>query len=1014
MTYEQLIRHINIMGNGEIDFFLGAGASVGSGIPSGGDLIWYFKRKIYCDANHITHDEYKDLYLPSTRKTFQQYFDAKGNYPELNSAFEYSYYFQECFPLAIARQRFIDSQVSNKNPSLGYLCLADLIVKDRIKNIWTTNFDCLTETAVSIVDPQNNILVCSSSNSSSVGNFNSQYPCVCKLHGDFRYDMLKNTTDELKSLEDSLYEYWYQRSINHGIIFVGYSGYDDSIMNFLEKHIEDESFLNKGFFWTTIKNGRVSPRVSALIDKAKKNGKNAEIVEIDSFDNFMYYLYKQNSGNNSLIETQWKTRRDAKTPIDFDIAKSFEFTKLNAYIVEKLPKCNVFKTDITTWKQLRECIGNKIAIAGLYNGNVYSFESREELTEIFSEHIKSEIIEDEVECRVLNRNDSVYIGLIYGIIEQYVKQKKLLRYARNKYYIPESYEDEEGIRIFDAVEIVVEYIEPNMFLFLLPTVYITKANGQAFSKKDNQYYMNCIVSKIYNKEYNERLKKYELLFRKEGRLYFEYKNVKITCILPAVSSGGENRKANWFELPSYLFEEPKMCFSNKSDDKISINQLKGLVNYGPIDHSYIPNDFVRPPIQLAVLFPVECKSDILRHLNSLNSRHSPKNDGFLQIYNGFSSVYRRQLIIPDTTNRDLCVSYVGKSFLSKGAEEFLKFLKRAIDYFSQHMFDFNILVIYIPKMFSKFREAKEISEDFNLHDAIKLYATEKGVPVQFIEERSLASSDHCKVVWGLSTSLYVKAQGVLWHPKSISEDTAYIGIGYAKSEKKGICIGCSQLFDSTGTGIRMILRKIKNPKYQGKKNPYMNKDEAREMMLELRKKYYDSCPTSKIKRVVIHKTTPFMTDEIIGITQAFEGVEIDLIQIQEYSPWRGIRFGYTAGKDAYGFAMKRGVAIKLNQESFLLWSHGCLMHEDLCGSNKNFYKNGKGIPTPLLVKKYYGTGRADIIANEILMLTKMNWNSGDTLYKILPVTLDFAKILSRMSKQDEAIYDKAYDFRFFM
>lgn len=48
------------------------------------------------------------------------------------------------------------------------------------------------------------------------------------------------------------------------------------------------------------------------------------------------------------------------------------------------------------------------------------------------------------------------------------------------------------------------------------------------------------------------------------------------------------------------------------------------------------------------------------------------------------------------------------------------------------------------------------------------------------------------------------------------------------------------------------------------------------------------------------------------------------------------------------------------------------------------------------------------------MLTKMNWHSGDSLYKILPVTLDFAKVLSRMSKQDEAIYDKPYDFRYFM
>ena len=48
------------------------------------------------------------------------------------------------------------------------------------------------------------------------------------------------------------------------------------------------------------------------------------------------------------------------------------------------------------------------------------------------------------------------------------------------------------------------------------------------------------------------------------------------------------------------------------------------------------------------------------------------------------------------------------------------------------------------------------------------------------------------------------------------------------------------------------------------------------------------------------------------------------------------------------------------------------------------------------------------------MLTKMNWNSGDSLYKTLPVTLDFAKVLARMSKQEEAIFDKAYDFRFFM
>lgn len=54
------------------------------------------------------------------------------------------------------------------------------------------------------------------------------------------------------------------------------------------------------------------------------------------------------------------------------------------------------------------------------------------------------------------------------------------------------------------------------------------------------------------------------------------------------------------------------------------------------------------------------------------------------------------------------------------------------------------------------------------------------------------------------------------------------------------------------------------------------------------------------------------------------------------------------------------------------------------------------------------------LVNEILMLTKMNWNSGDGLYKVLPVILDFAKILSREAKKGLAVYDRLYDFRYFM
>ena len=288
ITKDQLIRSISVMSPGEIDFFLGAGASINSGIPSGGDLVWYFKRLIYCNENRVSVEKYKDLYLPSTRDMLQDYFDKKGTYPPQNDPKEYSYYFQECYPIAISRQRFIDEQVAYKNPSLGYLCLAELISKNKIKNIWTTNFDSLVETATNIIDPQKDMLVCSSANSTSIPNFNPQHPCICKLHGDFRYDTLQNTDEELQALEKAIYEYWKQSMMGRGLVVVGYSGNDNSIMNFIEDNIDDPAFLSKGLYWTVIRDGNVSQRVENLILKAREKGKIAEIVETDGFDDLLY------------------------------------------------------------------------------------------------------------------------------------------------------------------------------------------------------------------------------------------------------------------------------------------------------------------------------------------------------------------------------------------------------------------------------------------------------------------------------------------------------------------------------------------------------------------------------------------------------------------------------------------------------------------------------------------------------------------------------------------------------
>ena len=1013
LSQEQFIRNYSVMADGEVDFFLGSGASISSGIPTGGDLIWEFKRTLFCSECGISTEKYKDLALPSTRRTLQEYFDQKGSYPNQYSPEEYSFYFEQCYSDPLARKRFIESIVSDRKPSIGYLCLAEAMVQGKVKNVWTTNFDPLLENALHRLCPTSNVLVCSEANRDNIRLLNPQYPVIGKLHGDYRYDWLKNTESELQQLEVKLKEYAASQLVDKQLVVVGYSGNDESIMSFLESCVENPSLLKKGLLWTIRKGSRVNSRVSNLLEKAKANGKTADFIEINGFDQLMFSAYQIQNYHNEFIDGQGRMLRERSNvrlngqPVD-------SFIKLNAYRAEGFPLCNVFETDITSWVELRSIIGGAEIIAGLFSKHIYAFSSAKTLRTVFGAHILSPICKEEAPERDIRRNDSVYIGLVYRLIKQAFLSKGMISFAKNKVYNPDSCRPDKGYQVFDALAIAVSYIDGNLYLNLLPTVHVRGSKGERLDKESYQIQVNRVVSTIYNQQYNEKLHFWESLCLTSGKMFFENDGFSISFVVPAVSLGGNNRRAKWLSMPSCKYEEPLMCFSDTDKSKQTVNQLKGLCQYGPIDCSYMRSGATRPSVRLAVLSPEQDMDKILAHLNRLNTRvQNNGKDNFLPHYEGFERVYRRALSVPTKAQRDICIGYNANTALRMKPSEFLAFMKRGIDAYSLRSSDFDILVIFIPKSFASFRTASVVSPDFNLHDALKLYATEKGIKLQLIEEKSINSYDPCKVMWGLSTSLYAKATGVLWHPEAIQDDTAYIGISYAFSEQKRICIGCSQLFDSTGTGIRMVLRKINNPIFLGKSNPYMREDDARTMMTELREQYYHSAPVNTLKRVVIHKTTPFIREEIAGIMQAFSGIEVELVQIQDYCPWRGIRFGTDPGPKAYGFAVKRGLAVKLDRDSFLLWTHGCVIHPELSGTY-NYYKGSRGIPAPLLVRRYAGNASGDTLAKEILMLTKMNWNSGDSLYKTLPVTLDFAKVLARMSKQNEAIFDKAYDFRFFM
>lgn len=58
---ETFLRSFKVFSNQSFDLFLGAGASISSGIPSGGDLVWHFKREILSSSGKINGKKFLDL-----------------------------------------------------------------------------------------------------------------------------------------------------------------------------------------------------------------------------------------------------------------------------------------------------------------------------------------------------------------------------------------------------------------------------------------------------------------------------------------------------------------------------------------------------------------------------------------------------------------------------------------------------------------------------------------------------------------------------------------------------------------------------------------------------------------------------------------------------------------------------------------------------------------------------------------------------------------------------------------
>ena len=459
--------------------------------------------------------------------------------------------------------------------------------------------------------------------------------------------------------------------------------------------------------------------------------------------------------------------------------------------------------------------------------------------------------------------------------------------------------------------------------------------------------------------------------------------------------------------------EPMLAFSAEDTSRQARHPLTGLCDNGPYSAGLVPD-----PIRIATISPASESGTLYEFMRRLRKSWKPRErKDYLPDWPGFREVFGLDMQAADPSCHIQLEDRVDADVqMSKTPHVVLaEHLVRAIQTLFGRRTDFDLVFIYLPERWQP-GFAGGSGDDFDLHDHIKAFTAGAGIPVQLVREGSAISYD-CKasVMWRIGLAIYAKAGGVPWKLAEADTETAYIGISYsirgAESELPRFVTCCSQVFDSDGAGLEFLAYDAREVDVEHD-NPFLSQNEMFRVMTRSMDLYRRRHAGRSPKRVMVHKSTEFKREERDGCMEALRVCEaVDLLQVVENVDWRGVRIdGRGRGKGSpAAFPVPRGTILPVGDREALLWNHG-----DARGvTARSYFQGSRSTPRPLRLVRHAGHGSWDDTAQAILGLSKMNWNN-DSLYDQLPVTMSYAKVLSRVVKRIPQLRRTPYQFRFFM
>lgn len=277
------------------------------------------------------------------------------------------------------------------------------------------------------------------------------------------------------------------------------------------------------------------------------------------------------------------------------------------------------------------------------------------------------------------------------------------------------------------------------------------------------------------------------------------------------------------------------------------------------------------------------------------------------------------------------------------------------------------------------------------------------LPTQLMWHRTFAGTrgvqDLATRAWNLTVALLYKAEIIPWRLSDVIEGTCFVGISFFHEDEARsgtLRTSVAQAFTERGEGFVLQGDSFDwDSQKTGEKAPHLDSTQARAVLEKVLRVYEDQVGAPP-RKVVLHKTSRYTAEERKGFEEALKGVShYGFITITR----RGI-FCLRPGKKS----VLRGTVVDFGQKRGLIYSVGYVP----------FLRCYPGfrIPQPLEVTESWGSVSLREAAEDILKLTKLNWNTAAFSCRD-PITLAFSRRVGDILKMAKG-REPALHYRYYM